>query len=717
MREALYEPVFDDVAGNDELDVQGVGRAIARRKWQVIVPTAVALIATAVYVTFATPRYTGEAKVLIENEENYFTRPDNAATQVELAPDPAAVTSQIQLVTSRDLARDAIKVLKLKGLPEFDPDARGPGPLARLLTLLGLHHGPTNFSVEDRILQSYYDRLSVTEVAKSRVLDIDFSSADPHLAAKAANTIADLYIRRQASAKRQRARLAAESLAIEIAGLKTKVADAENKAATFRASANLLVGNNNTTIATQQLAELASQLSIARTTEAGAQAKAALIRKMLRRGRLDEVPDVANNKLIRQISAQRIKLRAQIALESRTYLPEHPVMKELNAQLADLDHALKRAAQQTARSLENEAQIAGTRVANLRAALDQQKKKVGDLGADEVKMQELDSKAKLLKKQLDTAITKHQEALALQNAASTPGDARLISRAVAPLSPTFPKKLPLIIFATIAGLVLSVAWVVASELLSGRAFAPVATEADGKAPDLLSEIAPASAAEGPPDDRVTSAMPLEPAAFARSPTSTPAGGEEDGVKAAENILGRLAEDNRGDHAVRVLVAGSSSGTSGMATALPFARALARDRRVILVELEAERVAANSLPGFSELIAGRASFADVIHRDRGSRLHRITAGQRSLDPCEDLDLALEALSQTYDFVVLASPPVDAAATARALAPRTDFVVLGRAGDADDATARDALVRSGAGEIFQVGAEGETVTALEDNKTAA
>ena len=137
-------------------------------------------------------------------------------------------------------------------------------------------------------------------------------------------------------------------------------------------------------------------------------------------------------------------------------MPDHPRIKELDAQLGDLESALRSAAEQTARTLENDAKIAGARVANLQTALDQQKKTVGDSSADEAKMQELDSDAQILKSQLDAATTKYQEALARQSADSTPGDARVISRAIAPILPTFPKKLPLMIFATLAGLVLSV---------------------------------------------------------------------------------------------------------------------------------------------------------------------------------------------------------------------------------------------------------------------
>ncbi len=52
----------------------------------------------------------------------------------------------------------------------------------------------------------------------------------------------------------------------------------------------------------------------ARSSQADAEAKARLIRDMIKQGRIADVPDVANNELIRRISEQRVNLRAQIAL-------------------------------------------------------------------------------------------------------------------------------------------------------------------------------------------------------------------------------------------------------------------------------------------------------------------------------------------------------------------------------------------------------------------
>ena len=66
------------------------------------------------------PHYTGVAKVLLENQESYFTRPDKATADPTPDLDPEAVQSQAETITSPDLAREAIAKLGLADKPEFN---------------------------------------------------------------------------------------------------------------------------------------------------------------------------------------------------------------------------------------------------------------------------------------------------------------------------------------------------------------------------------------------------------------------------------------------------------------------------------------------------------------------------------------------------------------------------------------------------------------------
>ena len=96
------------------------------------------------------------------------------------------------------------------------------------------------------------------------IIDIDFLSEDPELAAQVANAIADGYLLRQREAKQDQAKSAGDWLAGQIESMRQKVEDAEAKVEDFRAKANLLVGTNNTTLSAQQLGDVNAQLAAAR---------------------------------------------------------------------------------------------------------------------------------------------------------------------------------------------------------------------------------------------------------------------------------------------------------------------------------------------------------------------------------------------------------------------------------------------------------------------
>ena len=76
-------------------------------------------------VNLVTPRYKSEARILIDGRENVFLRPNGERNEERTALDAEAVTSQVQLLLSRDLAREVIKKNKLAEPPEFDPVLQG----------------------------------------------------------------------------------------------------------------------------------------------------------------------------------------------------------------------------------------------------------------------------------------------------------------------------------------------------------------------------------------------------------------------------------------------------------------------------------------------------------------------------------------------------------------------------------------------------------------
>src|SRR5439155_25081629 len=225
-------------------------------------------------VNLVTPRYKSEARILIDGRENVFLRPNGERNEERTALDAEAVTSQVQLLLSRDLAREIIKRNRLGERPEFDPVLQGAAPLKSLLALFGIGRDPFSMTPEERVLDAYYDRLQAYAVDKSRVIVVEFQSADPELAVRVANSIADGYLVLQQNARQDQARNASQWLSGEIEHLRKKVSDAEAKVEDFRSKSSLFVGTNNTTLSNQQMGEVNTQLNNPRPKRADAESKA-----------------------------------------------------------------------------------------------------------------------------------------------------------------------------------------------------------------------------------------------------------------------------------------------------------------------------------------------------------------------------------------------------------------------------------------------------------
>ena len=628
-----------------DIDLRALGDTLARKRDWIILPTVLAAVLSIAAVNFITPRYKSEARILIDGRENVFLRPNADRAEERAALDAEAVTSQVQLVLSRDLAREIIKNNKLAERPEFDPVLQGISPLKSLLALSGIVRDPFSMTPEERVLDAYFDRLTAYAVDKSRVIVVEFQSWDPDLAARVANSIADGYLVLQQNARQQQAKSASQWLAGEIDNLRNKVAEAESHVEDFRSRSSLFVGTNNTTLSNQQMGELNTQLNNARALKSDAETKARLIREMLQSGKPIEASEVLNSELMRRLSEQRVTLRAQLAEQSSTLLDNHPRIKELKAQLADLDHQIRDEAGKVSRSLDNDARIAGGRVESLIASLDQLKKQASSSNGQDVQLRALEREAKAQRDLLETYLAKYREATTRETIDTAPTEGRIISRAIVSNMPAYPKKLPIVLIVTLATLLLSTGLIVTGELLAMTA------------PRAAAAIASAAASVREPE--IASTVEAEPAPEPIEPLPEPVDEAPPVVGEIEQLAAALRA--AGDAAHKVTMLGTAAGDVLTLTALTLARLLADDARVVMVDLAASSltVAAVSTdphaPGLAELMQGEASFSQIITKDRLSRVQLVSAGRpgfdRALLQSPRLTLAIDALLRVYDHVLL------------------------------------------------------------------
>src|SRR6201996_4509585 len=483
MPAAIHQPTVASESG--DLDLRVLGQALVRNRRWIIIPTLLAAMLSIAAVNLVTPRYKSEARILVDGRENVFLRPNGERNDERNVLDPEAVTSQVQLLLSRDLAREIIKKNKLAERPEFDPVLQGFSPLKSLLALFGIGRDPFSLTPEERVLDAYFDRFTAYAVDKSRVIVIEFQSRDPDLAARVANSIAEGYLVLQQDARQDQAKSASQWLSGEIESLRKKVADAEARVEDFRSKSSLFVGTNNTTLSNQQMGELNTQLNNARALKSDAESKARLIREMRQSGKPIEASEILNSEMIRRLGEQRVTLRAQLAEQSSTLLDNHPRIKELKAQLTDLDRQIRDEASKISRSLDNDARIAGGRVEDLSASLDQLKKQASSTNGQDVQLRALEREAKAQRDLLESYLAKYREANPRENIDAAPGDGRIISRATVSNAPAYPKKLPIVLIATLATLLLSTGLIATGELL--RMTIPRATSVFVPAPAPMRE--------------------------------------------------------------------------------------------------------------------------------------------------------------------------------------------------------------------------------------
>jgi Mrp family chromosome partitioning ATPase len=318
-----------------------------------------------------------------------------------------------------------------------------------------------------------------------------------------------------------------------------------------------------------------------------------------------------------------------------------------------------------ARSLESEAMIAGNRLETLSANLDQLKRQTASTSGQDVQLRALEREAKAQRDLFESYLAKYREATARDSIAAAPADARVISRATVSNIPYFPKKMPIVLIAALGTLCLSTAFVVTGALISGDTYRPAPLKIDNTP---VAAAPPRSVnARTRAADRLPAAPnlppPVTPPASASQPTQQPVADAPPAATAGatvDDVAAALQQAGEGGR--RVAVIGSARNVGTTLTAIALARALARNSRVVLVDLALGSPNIDvisddpSAPGIAELVRGAASFGDIITRDRVSRAHLVGAGQVGNDASgllssQMLWAAIGALAQSYDHLVI------------------------------------------------------------------
>jgi hypothetical protein len=525
-------------------------------------------------------------------------------------------------------------------------------------------------------MDAYYERLTTYAVPRSRVIGIEFTAPTPALAAEVANAVADSFVDLQEEAKRQSAVAATTWLEQEIDRLRARVQQAEEAVAAYRAGNDLFdierTGGEGASLSAQQLGDLNAELARARAARAEAEARADLVEQLLAEGgQLESSEEVLNSQLIQRLRERQAALLGQVAELSTTLLPGHPSLRALEGQIVNLESQIRAEAEKVLASLRTAARVAAARETSLVQSLEAAKADVSRTNEQEIALRALEREATAQRELLESFLLRHREAAARADAVYLPADARIISRAVPPIDPSFPKRVMLAVAAALAVLLLATAALMIGEFTSGRAYRLIrygVATGPSRPPEALPPAPPPTprtiehAEASPPPPRAphqqTIAMPAPPAATGHGAPAAeselaprrPHAPEEESAGTAE-----LAE-LLGNDAVRVaLFSGAAGGEGAGDLAYDTARIVARaGLRCVLVDLGrvASRALGNERPGLGDILTGDATFGEAIRREDESQLHVIPLGALGpFPPLQRLHLVIGALTHSFDRVIV------------------------------------------------------------------
>lgn len=680
-----------DAAENADIDI-GALFASLKRNWLFILLGAVlfALMTWGVAQLLA-PYYRSVAQISIERGNSNYTRPNNTADSDRMQLDPEAVKSQVELIGSQAILTQVATELKLADYAEFYP--KEMSPVKQVLVTLGLRPDPRTIPAMDQVLTRMRENLQIYNVAGTRIINVQFVSKNPQIASDVANLIAKQYIASQVATKQQLTEGAAGWLEPRITQLNKAVREAETKVADFRAATDLLVTSGNTSLATQQMSDISSELSRLKAQRAASEAKAESIRTALKSGvPISSLPDIMQSGTMVQLNERRGALTAEIANLSTTLMDGHPRIQGLRAQLADLDRQIRQEGSTILKSLDNEVATARSREQEQSRELNRLKAQAAEAGSQEVELRALERDAKAQSDLLQTYLARFREASSLTSPANQSVDAYISSDATVAGEPYFPKILPMVSMSFVAGLLLLSVFVLLRELFSGRALvrshsgAPVrgqtlwgdedyrSDESFSAMPKKVSQNDKMPVSENDTNEERPMIRPdidvetiqriydsytvAEPEAYSVAQAEPDSASDDiyapNGITA---IASRLMLQER-----RRIILVSPEGDIGAAGSVHLLRELAdRSLRVLLVDMTGNSAVSQVMldgqkpAGITDLLLSKKQFTDVIHHDLYSEADVIPTGlsdpNQAMALAERLPVIFEALETAYDFVLV------------------------------------------------------------------
>ena len=647
---------------NDHASAMPEGRSarmvtIARSAWTAIwrhriillVTMALCVLAGIIFILLSTPDYRATASVEVEDVPAGAARA--GATQRPIAPadNEALMQTEQEVLRSRALAEDVARELALvgsrtffDGMDERRPE-RGSGSLSQR-------------QVEtEAVINLLRENLDVQLPGKSRVIRISFTSSDPTLSARVANSYADSLIRADLKRGFESGVQARRFLLGELDAARRDLERAERDLATYAARN----GSPSQTAGTRDgppdssAGTTATRLAQLNAFRAQAMADRIAAQKRWESARLSSVetlPEVLNNGAMQQLMAQRAQARASVVEERQFRKDAHPEMREARARLAALDDQAAAMANSIRASLREQFDVAVHGEKQIEAEIAGVERQAQAERGRGVQMSILERSVDTYRLLHDSLLQRYRD-MASQ-AGFQAGRIQPLDRAAVPSRPSSPNIGTTMLMASLGGLLLGLL------MVAGRhVFDDAVTSAD-----TLAERA---------NMPLLGTVPV---------TDKPAA--ETYVPIASSLL--LASS--AGLPKSILVSSAQEGEGKSSTVHALALALAKlDRKVLVIDADMRRPRQHGLfgitpdRGLSEVMTGQAKPEDVTVPSGIPGVSLLPSGAIPPNPAEllstsALDVLLANVQGGYDTVLIDAPPILGVPDTSLLAAKAEAAVL-------------------------------------------
>lgn len=272
---------------------------------------------------------------------------------------PGYMATQVDIINSDRVAQRVVKMLNMDQSPviqeQWRDDTGGEGDVVNWLAAL---------------LQK---KLDVKPSRESNVVEIGFSGADPAFSAAVANAFAQSYIETNIDLKVEPARQYSAWFEKQLKMQRDRLEAAQKTLSDYQQATGIVATDERLDYETQKLNELSMQLTLAEAQGSDAASK----QKM--GGSADTIKDVMENPLINQLKADVARLEAKLKEMSGNFGVNHPQYQRAVAELDELKARLKAETDKITASFSTAGRVSDAREADVKIAIEAQKKKVLDL--------------------------------------------------------------------------------------------------------------------------------------------------------------------------------------------------------------------------------------------------------------------------------------------------------------------------------------------------